>query len=70
MSAIFVGRFQPFHKGHLEAIKWILKREKEILIFIGSLQESWQKDNPFSFFERKEMVEKALFSENIKNFRN
>ena len=69
MSAIFVGRFQPFHKGHLEAIKWILKREKEILIFIGSLQESWQKDNPFSFFERKEMVEKALFSENIKNFK-
>lgn len=69
MVAIFVGRFQPFHKGHLEAIKWILKREKKILIFIGSLQEFWQRKNPFTFFERKEMIESSLFDEKIKNFK-
>ena len=23
-KVVFVGRFQPFHNGHLEAIKWIL----------------------------------------------
>jgi cytidyltransferase-like protein len=43
MPAIFVGRFQPFHKGHLKAIRWILKREKEIFIVIGSSQESFTK---------------------------
>jgi len=69
MPAIFVGRFQPFHKGHLKAIKWILKREKRIFIIIGSSQNSLTKENPFSFLERKKMMEKTLESEKIKNFK-
>ena len=69
MPAIFIGRFQLFHKGHLEAIKWILKREKEIFITIGSSQESLTKENPFSFSERKKMIEETLKSEKIKKFK-
>lgn len=67
---IFAGRFQPFHNGHLEAIKWILAETgEEILIAIGSLQEYSTKNNPFLFKERKEMVEKALAGAGIKNYR-
>ena len=40
MTALFIGRFQPFHKGHLAAIKWILKKEGKIFIVIGSNQQS------------------------------
>ena len=69
MPAIFISRFQPFHKGHLKAIKWILKREKEIFITIGSSQESLTKENPFSFSERKKMIEETLKSEKIKKFK-
>jgi len=69
MSAIFIGKFQPFHKGHLKAIKWILKREKRIFIIIGSSQKSLTKQPPFSFSERKEMIERTLKSEKIKNFK-
>jgi len=69
MPAIFIGRFQPFHKGHLKAIKWILKREKEIFIIIGSSQESFTKQNPFSVSERKKMIRKTLLAEKIKNFK-
>ena len=69
MTAIFIGRFQPLHRGHLKAIKWILKKEKEIFIIIGSFQESLTKNNPFSFQERKEMIEKTLKAEKIKNFK-
>lgn len=69
MPAIFIGRFQPFHKGHLEAIKWILKREKSIFIVIGSTQEFSNKNNPFSFKERKEMIKRTLLAEKIKNFK-
>ena len=29
-KAVFVGRFQPFHNGHLEAINWILKQAGEL----------------------------------------
>ena len=58
MTALFIGRFQPFHIGHLSALKQIT--EEEIIIGIGSSQYSGTEDNPFTFEERKSMIEKAL----------
>jgi len=70
MRAVFVGRFQPFHKGHLKAIKYILKKEKKgIFIVIGSIERFLERGNPFSFKERKEMVIRALRESRIKNFK-
>ncbi len=69
MTALFIGRFQPFHKGHLAAIKWILKKEKNIFIVVGSNQKSLTKENPFYFKERKKMIRKTLKKEGIKNFK-
>lgn len=69
MTALFIGRFQPFHNGHLAAIKWILKKEGEITIVIGSNQRFLTKDNPFYFKERKKMIERTLKKESIKNFK-
>ena len=64
---VFVGRFQPFHNGHLEAIKWILAQTKEIKIVIGSMQEFGQADNPLEYADRKKIVEAALVESGIKN---
>ena len=58
MTALFIGRFQPFHSGHLDAIKQI--PDDEIIIGVGSSQYSGTDDNPYSFEERKEMIEQAL----------
>ena len=58
MIALFIGRFQPFHSGHIDAIKQI--SEKQIIIGVGSSQYSGTNDNPYSFEERREMIEKAL----------
>lgn len=69
MIAIFIGRFQPFHNGHLETVRWILKEHKEILIVIGSIQESLTEKNPFTFEERRKMIEDVLVLEGIKNFK-
>jgi len=66
MSAIFIGRFQPFHKGHLAAIKWILEKEKKVFVVIGSNQEFFLERNPFSFRERKKMINSALRAEELK----
>jgi len=66
---IFIGRFQPFHKGHLETVKWIAKKKSEkVIIVIGSAQEFATKENPFSFSERKAMVQDALLNAKIKKF--
>ena len=55
-----VGRFQPFHKGHLEVIKNIVKEADELVILIGSSQYSHNLDNPFTAGERNTMIRRAL----------
>ena len=63
--ALFIGRFQPFHKGHLEAVKMILKENDEIIIAVGSAQYSHKLENPFTAGERITMIRKALENEGI-----
>ncbi len=65
MIALFVCRLQPFHLGHLHAIKKILEKYDSILIAIGSSDVSRQRMNPFSFEERKKMLTEVLTKENL-----
>lgn len=67
-KALYIGRFQPFHKGHLKIIEEISKKYKTIIIGIGSSQYSHTKKNPFSKEERKRMINGSLKENNIKNF--
>jgi len=57
---LYVGRFQPFHLGHLEAIKDVLKEVDELAIVIGSAQYSHNIHNPFTAGERLVMIRRAL----------
>ena len=57
---LYVGRFQPFHLGHLHAVKHILSHVDEAVIVIGSAQYSHRLDNPFTAGERLTMVRRAL----------
>jgi nicotinamide-nucleotide adenylyltransferase len=57
---LYVGRFQPFHLGHLEAIKAVLKNVDELVIVIGSAQYSHKYNNPFTAGERLVMIRRAL----------
>jgi nicotinamide-nucleotide adenylyltransferase len=57
---LYVGRFQPFHLGHLSAIKEVLKEVEELVIVIGSAQYSHNFNNPFTAGERLVMVRTAL----------
>lgn len=58
--ALFIGRFQPFHKGHLYALKWIAARSGKVIIAIGSAQEKNTANNPFSVKERMRMIREQL----------
>ena len=57
---LLVGRFQPFHLGHLEAVKYALKRVDYLYVVVGSAQRSHERDNPFTAGERIAMVKSAL----------
>ena len=65
---LFIGRFQPFHLGHLEDIKNAVKEVDELIIGIGSSNEEHTKENPFTVEERIEMIDLVLPANNISNY--
>jgi len=60
MNGLLIGRFQPFHKGHLTAVNFGLSQVENLWIGIGSSNKSNEKRNPFSDDERKEMILSSL----------
>ena len=56
MDGLLIGRFQPFHLGHLAALEFALSVVENLWIGIGSSNKPNQKQNPFSADERKEMI--------------
>ena len=56
MDGLLIGRFQPFHLGHLDAVLFGLSRTENLFIGIGSSNKSNEKRNPFSAEERREMI--------------
>ncbi len=63
-----MGRFQPFHYGHLELIKQILKHNDSVIVGIGSAQYSHTLKDPFTAGERHLMISSTLERENIFQF--
>ena len=66
--ALMIGRFQPFHNGHLSVIKEYSDEYEEIIIGIGSAQYGYTEDNPFTSGERYYMIRSSLLAEGIHNF--
>ena len=56
MNGLLIGRFQPFHLGHLDAVLFGLSRTENLFICIGSSNKSNERRNPFSAEERREMI--------------
>ena len=61
-ALVFIGRFQPFHNGHKAVIETALKQAKEVVVVVGSSFAARNIRNPFTFQERKAMIE-ACFTE-------
>jgi len=60
MKLLFLGRFQPFHNGHLAMMKELSAKYDKIVVAIGSADKSNTMLNPFTSQERKEMIELGL----------
>lgn len=57
-TSLYIGRFQPFHIGHFDAISQIFDRGDTdfLLIGIGSAEENFTPENPFTAGERFKMI--------------
>ena len=56
-ALVFIGRFQPVHLGHLKVFEEGLKQASRLYVLIGSTEQPRNLRNPFTFEERKSMVE-------------
>ena len=66
MNGLLIGRFQPFHLGHLDALRFALTKVEKLWIGIGSSNKPNEKNNPFSADERKEMILSSIDEDILK----
>lgn len=62
---VVIGRFQPFHNGHLNLIKNALKHSREVLVLIGSCHQPRTIKNPFTGGQRMEMIHGSLIEDQL-----
>jgi len=61
------GRFQPFHNGHYHALRSLLEEYEEVVLAVGSAQEGFTCQNPFTAGERLEMIDILLKHEGLRS---
>ena len=66
MNGLLIGRFQPFHLGHLEALQFALSKVDKLWVGLGSSNKPIEKNNPFSAEERKQMILSSI-DDSMKN---
>ncbi|RUW57173.1 bifunctional nicotinamide-nucleotide adenylyltransferase/Nudix hydroxylase [Mesorhizobium sp. M8A.F.Ca.ET.021.01.1.1] len=57
---VFIGRLQPFHRGHEHVVREALKQVDKLVILIGSAGAARSDRNPWTFDERREMIKRCF----------
>lgn len=65
-ALVFIGRFQPFHNGHKAVVEAALEQAKEVVVVVGSSFAARNIRNPFTFEERKAMIEAVFPTDRVK----
>ncbi len=60
---VFIGRFQPFHNGHLAVVNDALSKVDKLIIVIGSANAARNVRNPWTSAERQEMIVSCLLDQ-------
>ncbi len=66
---IYIGRFQPPHDGHIQAISHIAAQVDELIVFVGSANACRSIKNPWTFDERSDMLRKKIAVRGVRNAR-
>jgi len=62
---LMIGRFQPFHNGHLKLAHQILNECEELIIVVGSSQFNFTFSNPFTAGERIYFIHESLVESKV-----
>ena len=68
MKALFIGRFQPFHMGHLRTIEWICEKADFLYIILAEDHHGGIERNPYSREQRERMINGSLKKLGINNY--
>ncbi|MDO4644127.1 MAG: bifunctional nicotinamide-nucleotide adenylyltransferase/Nudix hydroxylase [Cardiobacteriaceae bacterium] len=60
---IYIGRFQPFHQGHLHMVRHALSQCNKLILLCGSADASRSTRNPWYVTERETMIRATLSHE-------
>ncbi|HEY7776977.1 MAG TPA: nicotinamide-nucleotide adenylyltransferase [Nitrososphaeraceae archaeon] len=60
-----IGRFQPFHNGHMKLAHQILNECEELIIAVGSSQFNFTFSNPFTAGERIYFIHESLIESKV-----
>jgi len=60
MRGFYIGRFQPYHDGHHAMVERIANEVDELVLGIGSADDSHTTHDPFTAGERIMMITKAV----------
>ena len=53
---VFIGRFQPFHKGHEEVVNRALEMSERVIMLVGGFGKPRSPRNPWTFEERRDII--------------
>lgn len=59
-TLVFIGRFQPVHRAHVEIIQRAVQLARELIIIIGGDNEPRTYKNPWTSNEREMMIHNVL----------
>jgi len=59
-TAVLIGRFQPWHNGHMALLQAALAQAQQVVVVLGSAHQARSPKNPFTWQERAAMVQASL----------
>lgn len=59
-TAVLIGRFQPFHYGHLALLQQALQAAQQVVVVLGSAYQARSPKNPFTWQERAALITESL----------
>jgi len=66
---VFIGRFQPAHKAHIDTIKMGLEQAEKVIVLIGSANQPRTPENPWTWKERAEMIRSCFHIDDMDRLR-